>query len=121
MITVYCSSGKRSHVIDDSVFEHLTAREILDIYHWSYGSNAWRFSVYPKRIVYTVGDPEAEHHLFLSPDSDVSKLKKVWYKMYCETHGYILIEDHTTLLKLSRIVMNSDRAMLRAYLLLQSH
>lgn len=116
MITVYCPSGKRSHIIYDGVFKHLTAGEILDIYHWSYDSHVWRFSVYPKRISYTVGDHGAEHHLFLSPDSDISKLKKAWYIMYCETHGYIVIEGHVTLLRSSRVLMNNDRAMLRPYL-----
>ena len=97
MLTIYWPNGMKKHSFDESIFDNLTGQEIIK-YYPEIGDNGWYFICYPPLIKYTTGNLHEVKYFLINdiyPNS-ARRIKKAWHWMYCEAHGYIVIENYTT-------------------------
>lgn len=115
MMTVYWPNGMKMHSLKEWVFDCLTGQELLDHHYDEIGS--WSFITYPGRIRYTTGNSKDIKHILLTPNigMDVGRIKKQWYKSYCESHRYIIMENYMTALNTVQIAINSDKSEIMKY------
>lgn len=118
MMTVYWPNGTKLHSLEDWMFDCLSGEELLkrhiEYYDRTY---KWGFFVSLNSISYITGDPKDVKHLLLNHHirADIGRIKKHWYWMYCEAHGYIVMENYMTLLEKTQIIINSPRADMILY------
>lgn len=115
MMTVYWPNGMKMHSLEDWVFDSLTGQELLNRHYDE--TRSWSFLVYPGRIRYTMGNSKDTKYALLTPNigMDVGRIKKLWYQSYCESHGYIIMENYMTALNTVQIAIRSFKSEMENY------
>ncbi len=112
MLTIYKPNGIKKHSIDNSMFSCLTGQELIQQHPECHpGQDGWSFLVYPNMVRYTTGNLKEIKYSSINPGFiyDIGNLKKAWYWMYCESNGYIVIENYVTYSDSFEIIIDSPR------------
>jgi len=107
MLTIYHPDGRRKHSIEDSMFRCVTGQELLQ-QHPECDSKGWSFRVYPYRIIFSKGNTKEIKYSLINAEGikfNIGKIKKAWYLQYCESYGYIVIENYMTKSYKSKIIL----------------